>query len=101
VPANSPLRISPAALPASTTEALHDVRDNPTSPASKAAEPLLLTPREAARALAISERSLWSLTASGEVRCVRLGRAKRYAPADLRNYIDRLRSAAELKSVGV
>ncbi len=38
---------------------------------------LLLTAREAALALAISERSLWSLTNQGVIRCVRIGRAVR------------------------
>jgi excisionase family DNA binding protein len=42
---------------------------------------LLLTAREAAAALSISARKLWSLTASGEVPHVRIGRAVRY-PAD-------------------
>jgi excisionase family DNA binding protein len=52
---------------------------------------LLLTPREAATALAISSRTLWTLTKNGTVPCVRLGRAVRYAPADLENYVARLR----------
>jgi excisionase family DNA binding protein len=52
---------------------------------------LLLTIREAAAALAISERTLWTLTDTGAVPCVRVGRSVRYAPADLENYIARLR----------
>jgi len=43
--------------------------------------------REAARFLAISERTLWSLTQRGEIPCVRIGRAVRYDPADLREWI--------------
>jgi excisionase family DNA binding protein len=50
-------------------------------------EVLLLTPREAARALAISERSLWGLTQRGLLACVRLGRSVRYDLADLRAFI--------------
>jgi excisionase family DNA binding protein len=42
---------------------------------------LLLTPRQAAQALAISERTLWTLTDRGDVPCVRIGRLVRY-PAD-------------------
>jgi excisionase family DNA binding protein len=57
-----------------------------------AAQPvLLLTAPEAARALAISERTLWGLTDRGEVPCVRIGRAVRYALADLAAYIERMR----------
>ncbi len=49
---------------------------------------LLLRSCDAARALAISERSLWSLTAPcGPIPCVRLGRSVRYAPEDLAEFI--------------
>lgn len=51
------------------------------------ADPLLLTPREAARALSVSPRKLWGLTASGELPCVRFGRAVRYDRDDLRRLI--------------
>jgi excisionase family DNA binding protein len=50
-------------------------------------ERLLLTPREAALALAISERKLWSLTAAQEVSCVRIGRSVRYRPKALTDYL--------------
>ena len=53
--------------------------------------PMLLTAREAARMLAISPRKLWSLTNCGDVRCVRIDRAVRYAPADLQAYVDSLK----------
>jgi excisionase family DNA binding protein len=48
---------------------------------------LLLTPREAAAALCISERSLWSLTRSGTVPAVRIGRSVRYDPVALQAWI--------------
>ena len=48
---------------------------------------LLLTPREAAEALAISPRKLWSMTASGESPHVRLGRCVRYPVAELQSWI--------------
>lgn len=51
-------------------------------------DPLLVTPREAARLLAVSERTLWSLAAAGEIPRVRIGRAVRYRVADLRAYVD-------------
>ena len=50
-------------------------------------EPLLLDARDAAKALAISPRTLWSLTNSGEIPCVRIRRSVRYDPADLRAWI--------------
>lgn len=50
---------------------------------------LLLTAREAAATLAICEKSLWSLSAPrGPIPVVRIGRAVRYDPADLRRWID-------------
>ena len=48
---------------------------------------LLLTAREAAIALSISERSLWGLTNQGILRCKRIGRSVRYAVDDLREFI--------------
>ena len=52
--------------------------------------PQLLTVREAAQVLAVSERTLWSLTKKGHVRCVRIGtRGKRYDPAALAAFIER------------
>lgn len=49
---------------------------------------LLLTSREAAIALAVSPRKLWSLTASSEVPHVRIGRCVRYPVDDLQRWID-------------
>jgi excisionase family DNA binding protein len=49
---------------------------------------LLLTQAEVAKALALSPRKVWSLTASGEIAHVRIGRSVRYDPADLRAWID-------------
>ena len=43
------------------------------------AQPLALRPREAAKALSISPRTLWQLTKDGKVPCVRLGTGKRDA----------------------
>ncbi len=48
----------------------------------------LLRPRDAAAALSISERALWTLTASGKLPAVRIGRAKRYDPTDLQRFIE-------------
>lgn len=49
---------------------------------------LLLTPRQAADALAISPRKLWGMTASGEIPCIRCGRSVRYSVDDLRAWIE-------------
>lgn len=49
---------------------------------------LLLRPRDAARALAISERKLWDLTVRNLIPCVRIGRAVRYSPLDLQAWIE-------------
>jgi excisionase family DNA binding protein len=54
---------------------------------------LLLTPKEAANALGISDRQLWQLTKDGHVPAVYIGRGKRYDPRDLVTYIDRLKAA--------
>jgi len=58
------------------------MQSSPSKPA------LLLTPREAAKALAISPRKLWAMTASGEIPHVRIGRCVRYPVDDLREWID-------------
>jgi len=57
-------------------------------------EPLLLSPRQAARALSISERTLWQRTKDGVIPAVKLGHLVRYSPEDLRTWI---RLASEKK----
>jgi len=49
----------------------------------------LLTVKDAAAYLAISERKLWSMTNSGEIPVVRLGRAVRYDLNDLDSFIQK------------
>ena len=50
---------------------------------------LLLTPKEAARSLGISERLLWGRSAPrGEIPVVRIGRSVRYSLDDLRSFIE-------------
>jgi excisionase family DNA binding protein len=48
----------------------------------------LLKPREAAGFLAISERKLWDLTRRREIPHVRIDRAVRYDPEDLRAWVE-------------
>jgi excisionase family DNA binding protein len=49
---------------------------------------LLWKAPEAAQALGISERSLWTLTQQGVIPHVKIGRSVRYAPGDLRAWIE-------------
>lgn len=52
-------------------------------------DPLLLSPRQASRTLAISERTLFTLTKSGAVPYIRIGKLVRYSVDGLRKYIER------------
>jgi excisionase family DNA binding protein len=61
---------------------------SPDTPVGHGSDRLLLTARDAAFALAISERTLWSLTRLGLIPVVRLGRSVRYDRADLQRFID-------------
>lgn len=58
-------------------------------------ECLLLTPQQMAKALAISPRKLWSMTANGEVPHVRLGRCVRYRVEALRDYLAQVEKGGE------
>lgn len=55
--------------------------------------PLALRPREAARLLAVSPRTLWEWTRAGLVPCVRVGTGKRltvlYPVAELKSWLER------------
>ena len=53
-----------------------------------AAPRLALRPKEAARALGISARLLWSMTNRGEIPCVRIGRCVTYPVAMLKNWLN-------------
>jgi excisionase family DNA binding protein len=60
-----------------------------TTPAATLALKLLLTAREAAAVLSVSERTLWSMTwPRGPIRPVRLGRAVRYSTNALKAWIE-------------
>ncbi len=50
---------------------------------------LLLTAREAAQCLRISERLLWTLTDRGDIRCIRMNASKRYPVDELERYVAR------------
>jgi len=55
---------------------------------------LLWTSHEAAKALCISERTLWALTKENRIPCVRIGRAVRYDPEDIRLWIESQKTKA-------
>jgi predicted DNA-binding transcriptional regulator AlpA len=53
---------------------------------------ILLSARDTARALSISERTLFSLTQTGALPCVRVGtRAVRYSMQDIERFIEERR----------
>lgn len=54
----------------------------------KTGERLAFTPREAAAMLAVSERTLWSLTKSGKLRARKVGRLVRYTRQDLAAFME-------------
>jgi excisionase family DNA binding protein len=59
-----------------------------------AIEPILLTAKQAAKLLNISERTLYARTADGSIAVVRIGnRGIRYDPADLRRWIERAKNS--------
>lgn len=55
--------------------------------ASDRSEPLL-RPEEVARLLACSPKTVYAWAASGSIPCVRLGRLIRFAPADVRRFVE-------------
>lgn len=56
---------------------------------------LLLSVREAAAALSVCEKSLWSMTEPrGNLACVRIGRRVLYSVDDLRHWIDQKKGGA-------
>jgi excisionase family DNA binding protein len=72
-----------------------DVRHRPQRNPERHPEPLLLTLAEAAKLLAIGERTLWRLTDDGEIPVVRVGRrGVRYDRRDLVAWIDRAKRKA-------
>jgi len=50
--------------------------------------PLALRPREAARSLGLSERTLWTLTQRGEIPHARIGKCVIYPTAAIRAWLD-------------
>jgi len=59
---------------------------------------LALRPRDAARTLGLSERTLWGLTKAGKVPFVRIGKAVRYPRHLLLRWLEEQARAAEVAS---
>ena len=66
----------------------------PPMPPLPASPPKLITARDAAKALAICEKTLWALTERGEIPVVRIGRSVRYDPHDLSRWIEQKKATA-------
>ena len=54
--------------------------------------PMLLKPRDAAKALSISPRKLWALTASQQIEVVRIDRSVRYSLESLNRFVESRKS---------
>lgn len=68
---------------------------------TKETTPSLLTSRDAAAWLKISERTLWKLALSGQLRSVRFGRSVRYDMGDLVAFVaSRKTSATAAEKLG-
>jgi len=60
----------------------------------------LLTYRQAAKVLGVTERTIWTLVDRCAVRVVRFGRSVRIDPADLRGFIERAKQGGAERVVG-
>jgi excisionase family DNA binding protein len=60
---------------------------------------LLVTPRDAAKILAIGERTLWQLTHDGAIPCVKIGApCVRYAVTDLQQWVEQQRQRTKAQA---
>jgi len=67
-------------------------------PPGHEADCLALRPRDAARVLSVSERTLWGLTKQGRVPFVRFGKAVRYPVHLLRKWLEAEAQTTEVAS---
>ncbi len=58
--------------------------------------PRLIKPKQAAEYLAVSPRKLWSMTRSGAIDALRLGRSVRYDLRDLDDFISQAKSGGTI-----
>jgi excisionase family DNA binding protein len=68
-------------------EFMPQIPSPPVSQSPTSDERLLLSTRDAAKMLDISARTLFSLTQSGQLPCVRIGSSKRYSIETLKQWI--------------
>ena len=64
-----------------------------------AIEQLLVSTKDAAAALGISTRSLWTLTNQGEIDFVRVGRSIKYSPDHLREFVERSKNKNKRQAI--
>lgn len=57
------------------------------TPSSPPIAPLLVDEREAARLLAVSPRTVFTLAADGKLPYLKIGRSKKFAVADIKAFI--------------
>jgi hypothetical protein len=57
--------------------------------AAKAIDPILISARQAARALAMCEKRIVTMTKAGDLPCIRNGRRILYDPDDLKAWVQR------------
>jgi excisionase family DNA binding protein len=69
-----------------------------TSATARDADLLAFRPRDAARTLGLSERTLWGLTKAGKVPFVRIGKAVRYPRHLLLRWLEEQSRVAEVAS---
>jgi len=61
---------------------------------------LLLNAHDAARSMAVCEKTLWSMTwPRGELPCVRIGRRVLYDPRDITAWIDKQKKGGDWRLV--
>lgn len=58
-------------------------------------EPIVWTPAQAARALQVSERTLYTWTRDGLIPAIRVGRTVRYMPGEIRKRLEQLQDNAQ------
>lgn len=63
-------------------------------PSSEQNKSALMTLREVAAQLHVSERTIWQHAISGELVSIRIGRSRRFAAADVDEFIARCKTAA-------
>ncbi len=61
-----------------------------------AADPLLLTPEEAARVLRVGRTTIYALMKAGELRPIHIGRSCRLPRAELERYVRSLETSSEV-----